>query len=594
MKFHNSLLLAILVLLLSGTPLFGLLSPYSEFTAEAVIDGQPGTNRVLARGPGFEITEQEMFLYLLIVLGDAELLDREATDSDEELKDWIRLRILAKRLAEEAERDAETRRLEPIAERLLASPVARFIYARDIVLPSVVIFPEDIRHFYNSNLGEYQPPTEIELYRLRVPYGDGVTADEARATANDLRQIAIIEGGLAPLIRNNPQYAVDAPGRRFTLSQDTGGLDTQVRNAAFRLGISQISQPLVTQTGVYLLEVVNRVEPERIPLYEVRDEIRQELLKKFINQQVDYLTFEAARKAYPVDRGHLFQFIGDDADIMRVRQFGLQRGDFIRIFPDHVGDIEDPNRELIRAKTVELLLFEVINQELGQKGRLNDPLYARAREIAREIFVASQAIRQLRGQLDPTDEEIFAFLEENREELLSNEVKEVWRFRVFERRDRTRGQGLISINQALIRQYFPTLIAEASRQIQERREVAGEGSLDYVRRVIENLPAPPEASSIRWEFTYLGSVYRNTAKDKVAVEFDNLKLGEFSNAVTLSDGSMAAYFVTEEAQSDDLDEDLIFRVAREAFMRENAEGRISAEIKRMEERGEITFTFTNR
>ncbi len=559
-----------------------------------------GGSDVLLETPEHRITEAELFRYAVMT----NLVPPETVTEWRELEPTARLqvreallalmrgKILAEAWIEREREDVFEAELSDKGARILAYPVANLLWADTYVRDNIHIFPEDYAFFYKQNQDLFGDPGTVRVRRLRVPFPATVTLEareRVRREAEELRERAVQEGGLEPLLRERPELLVDPPGRTYEIQRGTTAVDRFVKSEAFRLGIAQISEPIPTQLGYLLIEVVDRQETSVLPLAEVMDQIEEELYQVFLPQQFEYLAIKTVERARPMARGHLYQFMPEDANIMQVRRFGVTREEFRRLYPEFIGDEEDPNQDIIIATVGGMVLGEAVTQHLEREGLAGDSLYREAIPEARTLHRAGQYVRRIRQELEPDSEEVWAYLEENRETIIPGAEKTVWRFGMNVRRPAELAPGEREGLRLLMTGYVEEMTRQAQRLITERARVSPATAFAEPGQVIRQIPAP-EDRRLRTSFENIGAFDEQRARRELAVPHEELRLGEFTRPVTLRDGTVVSYFVSEETIPPlPEDEEELYELARFSLVVKLSEAKARDLIDAWEEAGELRF-----
>jgi hypothetical protein len=514
------------------------------------------------------------------------------TEQQGQLREALRNYLKSRRFAElhEGTGDPLDVLVRVKAQRLNAAPVAQLIWADKVIRDSVVIFPEDVYYYYSTKSEEFTAPSSVRVRRLRVPIQTPVTTEaisDARRQAQDLRLQAIRQGGLAEVLAAYPQYNVDN-GESVTITRGGPESNTPIADRAFQLGLAQISEPIQTRNGFFLIEVQEKTRPAPAPLEDVRDTIISRLRTRFVPQQFDYTSNKELVASHATNRAWLFQFLSDDADLVRVRDFALTIGEFKRLYPEIAGAAATPNRALIRATVQEIISGEIAIQDLEERGLLFDePFWEEAREVGYDIFKAGEYVRRRMAQIEPTEADVRDFLAKNPEQVFPSVAKVVWKYEIGPRERESLRPGELDSLQILMRSYLQNLVTLARQQLEERREVLTSASIDP-ETIVRNLPEPDDRR-VNVQLSRLGTFNRRQAAPELAASFDELAVGEFTEPRVVRDGSVVSYYVSEEVQSTAPTETELLEMARASLRAKLVEEEVAPVLKQMEERGEIRF-----
>lgn len=585
-------LLAILLLLVFVAPI-----PAPATPAFVEIADYRGSNRVIAQSPQFRITQRDLYLFAIMTnLVNPQVVSRypDVTETEkQQIRTALDLMMTTLLNARKATGPAtpEEIALAALAERLYAAPAAAQLWADHVVRDSIVFFPEDVVYYYAKNRSQFVEETTVEVRRLRVPLPPTPSAaerDGALARARELRQQAALGGGLAPILAGSPQLLVDPPGRLVSVVRSDKEMDPQVIDAAFRLGISQISEPIRTPGGFLLVEVVDRREGIAPELRQVLPQIETRLERQLLPQQYEYLMLKRVTSARATDNGRLFPFIPGDADIVRVLDFKLTRDQFTHLYLDHIGTPETPNRTAIQGLTNVIVAMEVLTQDLQKKGMLTDEFYLDAQNLAGELYKGAIHLRNERAKLDPTPAEVEEYLAENRQDLLPGPAMTTWRLSLSVRDAGNMTRGELDALRIVMESYLNTMAADAQRQITDRLGIAPESALRDPDKIVRNLPQP-EDRRISMSFERSGIVTRADALNTLGIGFDELQLGRFTRPIQTRPGVVATYFVSDSFEAPAPPDEELLRLARRKLIDKQALELVLRDLEDMKANGSLTL-----
>jgi foldase protein PrsA len=175
-----------------------------------------------------------------------------------------------------------------VRDDVKANLISEAIAARVTAVP-VKVSDAEIRAYYKKNLVRFTQPASREV---RVIFVKG------KATADKLyRQL---QGGadfaaLAEKFSEDP--ATKSQGGRTTLTQGQSAAP-EVDTAAFALKTGQLSKPLKTQYGWYILQPQKAVVPKKVqPFAKVKEVIRQQLVSDQKNDKLN-TWYEGVKKEF--------------------------------------------------------------------------------------------------------------------------------------------------------------------------------------------------------------------------------------------------------------------------------------------------------
>lgn len=433
--------------------------------------------------------------------------------------------------------------------RLLAGPAAKLVWADKYVREQVRIFPEDIIHRYYSEAAQ-GPDDDVALVRrMVIPVEAGASFEERNRLAarlGELRREAIERGGLLALLEEYPEYAVEGNGGIERIRRRDTAYDSQVRAEAFRLGIAQVSQVIRTPAAMVLVEVIDRVRPAAPSVEEMLADIREELHREFLPLQFDYLLQRIRRDYYPINRGHLSQFMPGDADILRVNQFWFTLDEFNRLYPELAPKGDVFNRFAVLFRVDRIIDGEVATQELERLGYIDDPLYQAGLVQARKLQRVGDWIRHRRALLAPDEEKLREWLPEYIEEFQPGLQREIWRLEVEGPAPAlARDQRETDALRILMMGHLERITGLAEEELRNRVLTGADQVLLQPTQVVDALPSPPD-DRFRVRFRRVGLLGRQEASGRIEAPWEDLVVGGFTAPVLRSAHSAVSYYTARE------------------------------------------------
>lgn len=156
------------------------------------------------------------------------------------------------------------------------------------VQAKVVTTDEEIQEYHQSHLEEFTRPAEVEIAEI-VFYLEGNQDSEVKAKAEAAKE-RLANGEafeeLATKLSEGPTAQQGGNIGKFKI----GTMAPEIEEAVFALDVGQVTDILKTKFGYQIIKLINRKEPEQIPLEEVKDRIQRKiyyekykpLLEKFL------------------------------------------------------------------------------------------------------------------------------------------------------------------------------------------------------------------------------------------------------------------------------------------------------------------------
>ncbi len=164
---------------------------------------------------------------------------------------------------------------------------------------SLTIPDAKLREYYEEHKDLFTPPASIRLRLLLLPLEPGATEAEravVRAEAQALRLRAVSGEPFEELVKAHSKGpAADEGGDLGTLQ--AGHLDPRFEAAVKGLKPGQISTPVAVESGVALLQLVERTGGEPEPFEKVRDRIYRTLYEQEFERALEAWIKELKTKA---------------------------------------------------------------------------------------------------------------------------------------------------------------------------------------------------------------------------------------------------------------------------------------------------------
>ncbi len=164
----------------------------------------------------------------------------------------------------------------------------------------VFVSPAEITQYYQEHLNDFVSPESVDLDSIFLSYSDGEQGDAAdNAKAKQSTQQKAEEA--AKLLKGGVDFATVA--KRYPKSSSIGLLKRgqmlpDVEAAIFKLNIGEVSDPIATETGIFVFKLKNRFPEKKSTLEESRDKIYGTLYSKKLQNRLDSWLKDLKKKAY--------------------------------------------------------------------------------------------------------------------------------------------------------------------------------------------------------------------------------------------------------------------------------------------------------
>ncbi len=173
------------------------------------------------------------------------------------------------------------------------------------VKSKIFVNPNEVTEYYQNNLSEFNKPERVDLESIFIPF---INSSQATDTKTNLAQnskdkkaaqkkaadaLNLIKGGkgfleVAKQYSQLPSIGIIAKGQMLP----------EIESAVFALKDNETSQPLTTETGIFIFKLKSKLPPESAPLEEVKDQVYSMLFTKKFQARLTAWLEELRKKAY--------------------------------------------------------------------------------------------------------------------------------------------------------------------------------------------------------------------------------------------------------------------------------------------------------
>ncbi len=253
----------------------------------------------------------------------------------------------------------------------------------------------EIENYYQQHADQYKHEEEVHARHILIKVDEGAdeaTLAAAQKKAEDLVKQLRAGGDFAKLAQTNS----DDPGSALRGGDlgwfGRGKMVPEFENAAFSMPIKQISDPVKSNFGFHIIEVLEKREPGTQTLDSVRSEIKDALAK------------EKAGEAMKKKADELFGLLKPEEDLL---QFGSARN--LRVSASSAFTANEPVPGIMNGMRASQLIFSMKEKEIGQPFATPAAVY---------IF-------QLTGIIEPHDASFDEVKDRVREDLRQTKINEV-------------------------------------------------------------------------------------------------------------------------------------------------------------------------
>lgn len=147
------------------------------------------------------------------------------------------------------------------------------------IFDSLVVTEDEVRQYYDANLSQYQTPGQARASHILLRV-DGDNEEEVAARAAELAAEARGGADFAALAREHSQDETNAANGGDLGLFGRGRMVPEFENAAFALGVGEVSDPVRSPFGFHVIQVTEKQEEVTQPFAEVRGAIETVLKRE--------------------------------------------------------------------------------------------------------------------------------------------------------------------------------------------------------------------------------------------------------------------------------------------------------------------------
>ncbi|RMD81931.1 MAG: hypothetical protein D6815_10495 [Candidatus Dadabacteria bacterium] len=162
----------------------------------------------------------------------------------------------------------------------------------------VTVSPEEVRRYWQQS-DEYRTAERVELAHIYIPLpADDAGRAAARAQAQAAYELAR-QGRFSEAARKYSKGPTAASGGNLGMFE-VAALSAPFAKRIEGLREGQVTEPFEADGALHLLKVVKRLPPGRVPLEEVREEIREKLYDRLLQERYERWIREDLRRRHHV------------------------------------------------------------------------------------------------------------------------------------------------------------------------------------------------------------------------------------------------------------------------------------------------------
>lgn len=282
--------------------------------------------------------------------------------------------------------------------RALLYPSAVAAWIDTTVRQKLIIDPADIGRYYIATPEKYQAPARAQVRYIFLPVEDLSDSEQSRGAENQLGAIR------DRIVKREITFEAAARESSKAPSAEAGGLIPEFqagsRFQAFEAQTFALSKPgdvspvFVGNGGVYLIQLVSKTEASKVPIDDVREEIRKRLEHTHIASYYRLLYGRLASTVFTQNFAGIWKYADLGAPIALAGERRLSRDELIRINPSVVNASYEVQWGVVTTESSNWIEGETVLADLEKRGLTNHPLLERAGRIADELLAARELLER--------------------------------------------------------------------------------------------------------------------------------------------------------------------------------------------------------
>lgn len=377
-----------------------------------------GSQKIIATSTVGDVTETDLFLYLLLSRKDIPYLFQEyitATDPTarsqmkDTLKNYVREIVYQRLLARQSEVNASVDTKEDLKHlRLIVHPIYDYIWTNDWLRGKIKVLDEDIRFYYQRHINEFVHPEKVKVRTIFVKSPSDSPMPERRKVREKLEKIReqILNGADFGEMAKKYSEAKNAPQGGVLPAFSRGTFFAEFEKTAFALEPGQISTVQDFKDGFYIIQCLEKIPPQEIKLEDARTTITLRLNRYQLKLRHSAELKKLIQEFLPKIDISNFEVRSEDTPIVKVKKFYIAKREMLNFFPEIYKGLYFDTAYLM-DKATEIATYEVIAQFCEREGLAKQSkILEQANSMATLLMRAKDAEKQyLKNSLTITPED---------------------------------------------------------------------------------------------------------------------------------------------------------------------------------------------
>ncbi|MCD6385465.1 peptidyl-prolyl cis-trans isomerase [Candidatus Sumerlaeota bacterium] len=301
--------------------------------------------RVLATSTAGEVTEADLFLYLLLSQEDRPYLFKdyitttdpsERAQMKESIKKYIQEIVYHRLLARREGVGLSGRSKQDLKHlRIILHPIYDYIWTNGILKAKIKVLDEDIRFYYQRHINEFVHPEKVRVRTIFLKSPSERPMPERRKVREKLERLRqqILNGADFEEMAKKYSEAKNAPQGGLLPAFSRGTFFSDFEKTAFALEPHQLSTVQDFKDGFYIIQCLEKIPAEKIGLDDARTTITRRLSRYQLKLRHTAELKKLIQKALPKIDISNFEVRSEDTPIVKVKKFYVTKREMLTFFP---------------------------------------------------------------------------------------------------------------------------------------------------------------------------------------------------------------------------------------------------------------------
>lgn len=486
-------------------------SPVAEIKFYAVEnDYRPVANpQTLATYSTGEITETELFLYLLLTGKDSPALFYDYVNSTDfnlrgemakKIREYLQEIAYYKLLAQQRGWGLTPRTgLELKKLRVRLHPLYDYVWVDQVLKPQVKVLDEDIKLYYQQHINEFKHPEQVRVQTIYLKAPANKPLEERLKVRRKLEEIyQQIQAGedFGELAKKYSEAKSAPQGGELPLFS-RGVYPKEFEEVAFSLEPGQISMIQDFKDGFYILRCLEKIPPRDLTLEQASPHILTKLQQTQLKLRHNYELKKLLEESAPVIDTINFEFRAEDYPVVKVQKFQLTKAELLSLFPQiYKGMLLDMN--YLKKVAHQVATYETIAQYCERQKLTTGNKLLELGGFFTNILLDGEAVEQeqIKTKLQISEQDERNYYEQHKAELGAADFYYLYQFVGEVKNPEKYSADEMAKQMKLLRQKIEDFLAKQKVELANKKLSLLEAALKGEQQKLAEPGALPQAQEI--------------------------------------------------------------------------------------------------